>query len=256
MSRRGFTLVELLVGLLLASLVATVLTRLMLVQGRLATRFAARAAALESITQAHDWLTTELEPGGATGGTSDLLAIAGDSLVYRAWRGAGLACRVAAGEVRVLRERLDGWRAPQPGRDSLALLLPGDSTHSPTWLRLPVLSVNSSSCGGRPALAIATSPLSPALGSPPYVPVRVYEIALAKLYRSLGEWWLGARSVSAGEGLQPVTGPYQPGGVRFQFRDRSGVPVIAADSAVSVEFELRPVQAVAARWRMLRRNAP
>lgn len=255
MKRRGFTLVELLVGLVLAGVIATLLTRLMLGQGRLALHFFARASALESITQAHDWLTAELEPGGAIAGSSDLLAIAGDSLVYRAWRGEGLGCLVAPGEVRVLRERLVGWRTPQPGRDSLALLIPEDSAHS-GWLRLPVLTVTASTCGGRPAVAIGTGATPPSLPLPPLVPVRIYEVALVKLYRSLGDWWLGARSVSGGEGLQPVTGPYLPGGVRFGYRSRSGLPAPVADSAAEVEVELLPVRGGSARWRIFRRNAP
>lgn len=255
MTRRGFTLVESLVALVLLALLGTVLTRLLLAQGRLATRFATRARALESITQANDWLGAELEPGGTIGGSSDLIAFAGDSLVSRAWRGSGLACGVGSGEVRVLRERWTGWRAPQPGRDSLAVFLPGDSTQPTSWLRLPVLGVSASSCGGRPALAISTGSI-PSVVVAPLVPVRLYEVSLVKFYRSLGEWWLGARSVSGGEGLQPVTGPYRPGGIHFSYLTRAGFPAVTSDSAASIEVELLPTQGAGARARLFRRNAP
>lgn len=255
MTRRGWTLVESLVALVLLATLGTALTRLVLVQGRLAARFATRAMALESVTQANDWLAAELESGGSIGGSSDLLAVAGDSLVYRAWRGAGLACGVGPGEVRVLRERFTSWRAPQPGRDSLALLLPGDSAHPDTWLRLPVLGSSASNCGGRPAIAMAIGTM-PAVTVTSLAPVRVYEVALVKLYRSLGEWWLGARSVSGGEGLQPVTGPYRAGGVHFSYRNRDGALTATGDSAATIDIQLLPIQGGAVRARILRRNVP
>jgi hypothetical protein len=43
-----------------------------------------------------------------------------------------------------------------------------------------------------------------------------------KLYQSQGNYWLGARSVSAGEVIQPVLGPLDNNGLSFAFRDSAG----------------------------------
>ena len=54
------------------------------------------------------------------------------------------------------------------------------------------------------------------------VPVRFFEVMEVRLYQSGGRWWVGARSVSNGEVIQPVIGPLAPGGLEFQFVDQAG----------------------------------
>ena len=50
----------------------------------------------------------------------------------------------------------------------------------------------------------------------------------ARLYASLGSGWLGARSVSAGEVVQPLAGPFTLPASRFAGWDSSGAPTLAA----------------------------
>ncbi len=226
-SSGGFTLIEILIGLVLLSLVGGVVVRIGLGAERTVRLAKAEAHTELNFDTALDYLESELADAGTDGSGTDLIRLGQDSLTWRATRGVGLACQVAPTEVRLLRDRLAGPRQAQPGRDSLMLYVGADShrADSVPWLVLPILGVSASTCSGLPALAIQTvldtSQASPGW-LPSLVPARVFEVMQVRLYSSLGAWWFGTRSVSAGEGIQPVAGPLVPGGLRFTFRDSTG----------------------------------
>lgn len=257
MSRKGLTLPDVLVALVLAGIVGGIVVRVLLLAERHAARMALAGRARQTAVQASTWVAAELAEAGAPGGTADLLAAAADSLVYRSWRAGGLACLVTPTEVRLRLDLLSAWRTPQPGRDSLALLLALDSAAPARWLRLPIRSTAASSCGGHPALRVNTLlPDSLPSSLPPLLPARLFEIMTLRLYRSQGEWWLGGRSVSGGEGLQPVTGPFQPGGVEIRFAGPHGEPPLTPDSIRQVEVRLLPAGGDEVRQRLQLRNVP
>lgn len=241
-ARRGVTLVEVLVALVIAGIIGAAATRLLLLQSRLARRFAAVDGARQTVAATSAWLESELLEAAPR----DLLAVAPDSLVYRSWRSAGLACLVTPTEVRIPGDGRALWRLPQPGRDSLAIYYQPDSAAPRSWVTLPIHAVGTGTCGASAALRIQTSVAGRVPNPPPVlVPVRIFEVMTAKLYRSLGDWWLGARSVSGGEGLQPVTGPFERDGVRFQF-----------DPPSVIELQLTPLGAAATGQILDLRNLP
>jgi hypothetical protein len=216
-----------LIGLVLLSLVGGVVVRIGLGAER-SVRLAEAAAHTErSFDTALDFLESELADAGTDGSGTDLVRLGRDSLTWRATRGVGLACQVTATEVRLLQHQWSASRFPQPGRDSLMLYVGADSlgADSVPWLVLPILGVSTASCVGAAALSLQTvldtAQLSPGV-RPLLVPARVFEIMQVRLYSSLGAWWFGTRSVSAGEGIQPVVGPLSPGGLQFTFRDSTG----------------------------------
>jgi len=240
--RRAATLPELVIALLLLGLLGTVVTRALLQQAR-ATRAAIELAEINrSLEQASVWLGAELGDIGRTGSGSDLYHVAPESLSYRATRSTGLTCLVARDEIRLLPHASTSWRAPQPGRDSILVLLGPDTASGAIgqWVALPLSGVTGSSCWGRPAIRLGTVlPIPP--GSPDSTtlhPVRTFEVMQAKLYRSQGRWWLGARSESAGEVVQPVAGPLVPGGLRLTYSDSLGRPVFAAGEVRQIEVRL------------------
>jgi hypothetical protein len=54
-------------------------------------------------------------------------------------------------------------------------------------------------------------------------PVRIYEIMELRAYQSGGQWWLGARSVSSGEAIQPLAGPLAGrDGFRLEYLNQFG----------------------------------
>ena len=172
------------------------------------------------------------ELGTITGGTSarnDLLTIAPDAVTYRAMRGIGLTCQVPSStQITIARSSFSGYRDPQPGRDSAFLFVEGsvESGQDATWLPLAITAVSTvTACPGArgPGMTLTTG----VNGTLPQVevgtPLRIYEVMELRLYRSDGEYWLGARSVSSGENIQPMLGPLMPvGGVGLEYLDAFG----------------------------------
>jgi len=242
--RAGFTLIEVLVGLVILSLLGGIMVRLGLSTER-SVRLAQAAALQErSFDTALDFLETELADAGTDAAGSDLIRLGPDSLTWRATRGVGLACHVGPDEVRMLQGQWSGPRLPQAGRDSLLLYVGPDALRSDsvTWLALPIVGVSAGACSGVPALTLRTvldtTEASPAW-LPRLVPVRVFEVMQARLYSSLGTWWFGARSVSAGEVTQPVAGPLAARGLQFTFLDSAGQAASAPARVRAVSVVLR-----------------
>ena len=109
------------------------------------------------------------------------------------------------------------------------------------WIALPLLGVVPSSCAGVPALTLGTSidtVAQPLGGLPTTLPVRVFEVMQARLYSSSGSTWLGARSVSAGEVIQPIAGPFELPASHFVPRDSSGNPTGSSVATRSITVTL------------------
>jgi type II secretory pathway pseudopilin PulG len=113
--RSGFSLVEILTGLLFAGVLATVLGGALVAQLRLTRNAVARAASADAVRTAGLVLQGELRRGVP----GDLRAISADSIGIRAFRGLGEVCAVGADHVMV---RYRGDRLPHAGKDSLALI--------------------------------------------------------------------------------------------------------------------------------------
>jgi hypothetical protein len=153
----------------------------------------------------------------------DLVAFSAESVTYRATRGSGMACGLSLTSVDLLGPVHGAFRRPQAGRDSLLVFVGAGPGRE--WITGPVIGVASSSCGGSSSVRISTLLDSVALAAAsigPLFPVRLFEIMQIKLYQSQGSHWLGARSVSAGEVIQPVLGPLDSNGLAITFRDSVG----------------------------------
>jgi len=245
--RAGFTLVEMLTALVLSGLIGLVLLRSTLNLQRMAEASQEGTTLQAAFDGGLGFLAVELAEVGRGSAGGDLLRVAPDSLSYRGVRGSGIACRIDPSAVVIPLDRLRSTRTPQPGRDSLLVFVGVDSVQvaGDAWLALPVLGVGGTTCGGVPALRLLTAIDTTAtpLGSlARLAPVRLFESMQARLYPSLGAWWLGARSESAGETLQPLAGPFMAGGASFSFRDSLLQPTLVAGAVRSIEVEL------AGRW--------
>jgi prepilin-type N-terminal cleavage/methylation domain-containing protein len=231
MRPRGVTLVELLVALILFGAVGTLLVRACLELSQTLRLLQGRASAQTALDQGSGWLAAELSELGA----GDLREVTADALRFRGQRFAGLACVVTATEVQFLPQRGALGRAPQVGRDSLLLLV--DSQ----WTGLPVLGVGAASCGGQDAVRIGTAIDSLTLTRVrdlPLVPVRLFEGVQARFYASGGSWWLGGRSESAGEGIQPLAGPFRPASAVWSGFDSLAAPTTDPARVRSLSIKL------------------
>jgi len=233
-TRRGFTLVELMIGLILLLAVAAVTYQLLVNTQRISrsqnqhigmqdnVRSGALIMANELREVGYDQITAaslpllQLRfPGAAlvAGTNSDLRAIGPDSVIYRAMRGLGYTCQLSAGtnDVVVINNPLDVQRQWQALRtltttDSLMLYIENDKTTSgdDMWLTVGLTTAPvaqncpDGTAGIRFRIGIPAGLLitsGTAFGNM-FVggPVRAFELMQMRSYTSGGKVWLGMRS--------------------------------------------------------------
>jgi prepilin-type N-terminal cleavage/methylation domain-containing protein len=249
MTGRGFTLVEIVVALALTLIVTGSIHRLLVTTQRLSRAQAAQLDLQSSVRAGAILIANELrelsdvEAGSAD--QTDILSVSASGMTYRAARGMGFLCESPrAGQLRVARGTYSGFRDPEASRDAVYLFVEGNPAAglADTWLPLAITGVASTSnCPGTagPAISIAVSG-GAVVDAPVGTPLRVYEVMELRLYQSSGEWWLGLRSVSAGEAIQPVIGPLAGStGFRLQYLNRAGMPTIDPASVNSIIATLR-----------------
>ena len=124
------------------------------------------------------------------------------------------------------------WEAPSGGRDSLVLL------GQPADTEMVVAALGSATAGFCPdgvtsvSLPYGVQPPDPASVARFPSPVLLSEVMEIRGYQSGGEWWVGVRSVSAGEVIQPAHGPIAVNGLRVVGFDSTGA-VTAIPARVS-----------------------
>ena len=278
--RRGFTLVELMVALVLALAIAG-LAQQVLSAGQWAAAAQAERAALQDNVRAGSLIVAnELRdlgfdsvPETAGLGTvavasSDLVSAQPGRIRYRATRGLGFTCVAPSPDLLVVGTA--GWagmRQPVAGVDSAAIYLEGDpaTLADDAWVRAAVTGVSAASCpDGRAATALALAweaPLVGAAAAPRAVvggPVRLFEVMELAYYRSEGAAWLGQRSVSRGEVVQPLVGPLadSTGGTRgftLTYLDRNGSVTLVPGDIRGIGIALRGITARPVRGRRVNR---
>jgi prepilin-type N-terminal cleavage/methylation domain-containing protein len=238
-TRRGFTLVELLVSMVLLLVVTGSVTAAAMSAVRSADRSRERArqeAMLREVAAVIERELADVAPG------RDVGSFAAESITYRAGRGSGFSCGVEGGAIVVRDADYRAWRLPDPARDSLMVLLPGDSAGPAGWVVAPLLATPSRGhCrDGAPGLRLALDPGFVALASVRDLPLRVTEWMRMRLYQSTGAWWVGAGSLRPGDVIQPIAGPLAVRGLSFGWLDGGGGATTPAGAQL---LELRLVGA-------------
>ncbi len=249
-SRGGFTLAEVMIALVLTLVVVGTLYGLLISTQR-TTRAQALRIELQSTLRAGSLIVlSELrELAAVPGGNpvqNDVLVPGSTALVYRAMRGLGFVCGTPdATTIRIARSTFSGHRDPQAGRDeALVFIAGGGATGSEdSWLGTRISDVaTGASCPGSTGPGITLT--VPAGGLPAGLeagtPVRITEVMELRLYESEGSSWLGARSVSSGEAIQPLVGPLIRGsGFRLEYLNAAGTPVTDRSGIKSIRVTLR-----------------
>jgi hypothetical protein len=197
---------------------------------------AERQANRASLRTAAQVLHVEL--GNVDPAAGDLVVAATDRMTYRAIRGNGVGCGLAMDGVVVRTSSWRSLRVPVPGRDSVMLLRTG-----PVWL-LAALDgpVRAAICpDGSPGLAF---PVTGVTLADTGTAVRTFEQMELRLYLSGGTGWLGMRSVSGGETIQPVAGPFDSSPAPFTWYDSAGTAVTMPVSARRLRAVFRGVTRV------------
>ena len=235
--RGGFTFVELLVSMVLLGVVTGSVTAAAISAVRAADRSRERARQEGQLREAAAVVERELADVSPV---RDLAVATAESVTYRAGRGSGFTCGVEGGGIVLRDADYRAWRLPDPARDSLLLLLPGDSTGGPPgWVVTPLLTPTARGhCrDGSPGIRLGIDPSLVAQASTRDLPVRVAEWMRMRLYQASGSWWVGAHSLRPGDVIQPIAGPLAIRGLSFQWLDSTGT-VTPASSAVLLELRL------------------
>jgi prepilin-type N-terminal cleavage/methylation domain-containing protein len=231
LDRRGFTLAELLIAMVVTSLVGLALSRMLTSSQRLATSQVEQASLQGNLRQGSMVVATELQEIGAdTAGGNDIIAMTDSSITYRALGNLYLACAVALTEIRVLTTPSYGSTGVVAGRDSLLLFVDNNpnSVTDDRWVRLGVTSVtNGSTCGTQPAIAIGTTISLAAVPALSQIvlnaPLRAFTPMEFGVVSSGSRRYLGLRGLlPAGAALQPLAGPVIGQGLRLGYADSVG----------------------------------
>jgi prepilin-type N-terminal cleavage/methylation domain-containing protein len=249
-SRRGFTLAEVMISLVLTLVVAGALYSLLVNTQRI-TRAQAQRLDLQSNVRAGSLVVlSELRElsavSGGTGERNDILVAGSTALTYRAMRGIGFICDMPSPTaIRIARSSFTGYRDPQAGRDD-ALIFIEDSAAAGAediWLGTQIVSVATGvPCPGAlgPGITLTVPAGASVAGLEAGTPIRIAEVMELRLYESGGRSWLGARSVSSGEAIQPLVGPLTSGnGFRLEYLDATGTPTADRTNIKSIRIALR-----------------
>jgi hypothetical protein len=150
-------------------------------------------------------------------------------------RGMGFTCAAATSSQLLLRAATwMGLRQPADV-DSVAIHLESDpdSAADDGWVRARVTGVANGTCtDGTQAILLNTAWESPALADVAVRnmavggPVRIFETMEIHYYPQDGKMWLGMRSLSRGEVIQPLVGPLAAFSLGYLDRDGRATPVM------------------------------
>ncbi len=274
LNRRGLTLVELLVALVLLSIVSAALYRVLVSNQRIYQAQTQRIDMQQNIRAAAQILPADLRELDASEG--DISAASATSVTFRAMRWMGIICSapvtgpLPAVETPVLvftvmNQKLMGQRTPVVG-DSVLIRYEGDegTSQDDAWVRGLITGMANLNCpagqpyNGAAGVQVTATASMLQVAAPPQMatpnvtnsiyqgaPVRGFITATYSLYEPAGDtsWYVGlTRGASA---IQPIVGPVLSNGLAFTFlNDTNNVvlnPALANDRVRvgSVLFTLR-----------------
>jgi hypothetical protein len=273
-ARRGTSIVELLVALVLFGMVGAATFRLLDRQSRFHSGLLAILEARAQHAAAHEAVAVELRSASTTSG--DIGPLTDSSVVFRMPVGAGVACEIAPGVIDLAPDSVAAGQVfarfrttPQPG-DTAWLFDEGASDTPPddAWVPLAVTSASRSGghCAGSPLrdpvmdAGLASWRLQVAGAVPPTIvpgaAVRLTRMARFALYRSGSEFWLGFAERNPVTGgwvtIQPVSGPYLPfnasvpstSGIALAGRDSSGAMAPSNPASIAMTTRTRTTRVV------------
>jgi hypothetical protein len=264
-ARRGTSLVELLVALVLFGVVGVATLRSLDRQSRFHAGILAILEARAQHAAAHEAVATELRSVSSAAG--DIARLSDSAIVFRLPVGGGVMCAVAPDTIYLAPDSVAAGQefarfrvTPQAG-DTAWLLDESatDASRDDSWAGFRISSVAHSAgqCPGsslvHPTLDAGRLSWRFTVAGPipasvtPGSPVRLTRPARFALYRSGSEHWLGYAEVLPVTGawitIQPVSGPYQP--FNSGVPSSSGVALLAKDSSGSLAGTTTSAAAIA-----------
>lgn len=269
-ARAGYTLVELMIGLVFTLAVSGVIHQVLLANRRMSRTQAEYAGMQDNVRTGALIVASELRElgfdsvpglaglGAGPAASSDILVAQPGRIRYRAMRGLGFTCSAPTTAVVLLRGAgYQGLRQPAANVDSVSIFVEGDPAlaDDDAWVRARVTGVSAGACAdGATGIALSTAWDDAAVGAAAVTkmvvggPVRVFEIMELQYYPQDGRSWLGMRSVSRSEVIQPLVGPLADStanrrGFTLGYLDRGGNPAAVSTEVRTITIALQGVTA-------------
>lgn len=229
LTRRGVSLVELLISMVMLAIIGTAITKVMSMMMNTSTSQITIANSMGEARNGAISLPQELREVGydtnvtTLAVTTDLIAIKAHRLSFKAMRGMAITCGTPTLTEFKIRKPITGQRLPR-GTDEFLLYLENDPNagFDDQWLPMLVTVIDSNStCGSDPAMTLSLSAAPLVKASSPTTamalsqhrvggPVRWYERVEYGPFidGTSGRAYIGVRSISLGEtAMSPVIGP-------------------------------------------------
>jgi prepilin-type N-terminal cleavage/methylation domain-containing protein len=240
LTRRGFTLVELLIAIVILGIVSAALYRVLVNNQRIYQAQTQHIDLQENIRAAVTILPADLREIDATDG--DIKAMSASAITIRAMRYLAIVCSppvLGAGTngIPVILRRSPFWgvRGINTATDSLFIYYEGNesSRKDDNWaLAAPTAAVNSVCPDTKPGITvtvnfrnIGAAPLLPNTAGAILngAPVRGFETVTYQVYQPVGDtsYYIGLQM--GANARQPVIGPVLSNGLQFAYYDSTGV---------------------------------
>jgi prepilin-type N-terminal cleavage/methylation domain-containing protein len=260
LARRGYTLIELLIALVLLGMVSTAIYKVLVNNQRIYLAQTQQIDLQQNIRAAAAILPAEFRQIDAA--DSDITAMGPDSIRARVIRQVSFLCvaPVLGGGVgqitlTVRQTPIYGTRTTFTANDSLLVYYEGDPTRrsDDSWLRGQVKTVTalSSGCAGpspHDAFVITLDPnwIAGTQANVPGVittgsPILGFDKVVYRVYQSSdNNWYLGIRSPASTGTIQPLVGPLTgPDGVTFSYFDANGAVTTDPTRVARIDIALR-----------------
>jgi prepilin-type N-terminal cleavage/methylation domain-containing protein len=239
MNRRGFTLIELMMSLVLFGIVSVPLYAILVNQQRTYRQETQRIDLNGTVRIGAAVLPAELrelDAGDPAG--SDIISMTSSGIVYKVMRNVYFMCEdadVSANELAAYRDLTFGLRGPDPQLDSVVVFGDFDpkTRFDDRWLHgsLTAASTAGAPCpDGAPSIrfTVAGIPAADLAGAQRGAPLRFFEVAELTAYPDAsGDWWLSGRryekATAAWGAWEPALGPLAASGLRLTYVDSTGV---------------------------------
>lgn len=263
MSRRGFTMIELIVALVLLGIVSTAIYRVLVNNQRVYMAQTQRIDLSQNIRAANSILSAEFRELDAFDG--DVTAIGPDSIVIRGMRWLSFICVPPVltgnnlGNQMVIRGRQVGdpmWfgsRYINESTDSLLIYLDGNQVTRLDDYFVPARLAATPGNQQCPAVgAIAAQPGTRIVFDGNFIfgtniagaitvgaPVRGFERVKYRLYQPSGDslWYIGFQA--ANQSIQPLVGPVLPNGLTFQYFNAAGAVTAIRTQIARIDVTVR-----------------
>jgi prepilin-type N-terminal cleavage/methylation domain-containing protein len=254
-NRRGFTLIELMISLVVATIVLGAAYKMLQNNQRFYRAQGQIVEVQQNIRAVTQILPGELHELDARGG--DIVSMSDTSVEIRAMRGLALVCEtpnVGAGQIVLQNSSLSLPTALAISRHKLFVFREGDSTTAADdkWLQASITAGGSQNCadgsaGTRLTLTVTggnTQLDSVRLGSP----VRIWEQVNYTLWQDASQiYWLATQTMVGGSysALSAVAGPLKPrNGLWFTYYDATGTVTTIRDSVRTMDVTARGLSTV------------